>query len=656
MRRRRAWSSVAAPAPPHHYGRLLCLMGLLVVAFGVVIWRLVDLQLWRSVELSERAERQREVQGQHSPMRPWTGVEVRGRIIDRNGTTLAQSVPVKTVKADPSLVGERYAGVVAAALAGPLRMEERVLADLLSRDRRTNAMGEVRVNRYVMLKRHVPLADWAAARAALSGLDLEQDDEGLSEEERRRRQRAKWALVRAIQCEEQDEQVREYPGGTLAAHLLGFVPFHDEASRGAEGLEASLDSILRGVAGEQRVQEVRRGDRRFLKPMEGWEARPGLNVVLTVDAALQRIAEEALDTAWVTVRPAAITCVVIRPRTGEILAMANRPTFDPNRYGEAKDSERRNRAITDPHEPGSTMKVLSMAGAIEAGVAALSDRIDCQGGRAVFFGKVLTDHQPNGVLTLEEVIAKSSNVGVAKVGFRMSEVLGRGSMEQMVRRFGLGQRTGIPLPGEADGVVNPANRWSGLSAGWIAFGYEVAATPLQMTMAVGALANEGRLMRPLLVRRIEDDLGREVLSVGPQDVRQAVSAATARRMTQAMVKAVEEGTGMRARLEDYTVAGKTGTARRSAGGGYARDRHFASFIGFLPAEEPELVVGVFVYEPREGMYGSQTAAPVFREIAGRSAAYLGISPSPVRGLERSGSLAQRDGGVVRREVGGERRM
>jgi cell division protein FtsI (penicillin-binding protein 3) len=355
------------------------------------------------------------------------------------------------------------------------------------------------------------------------------------------------------------------------------------------------------------------------------------------------IAERVLAEGFRQHRPAGISCVVVVPQTGEILAMANLPNFDPNRYGESTPQGRRNRAITDAYEPGSTFKALSIASALEAGVITLAHRVDCEQGAYRYRHRVLHDLHPYGTLDIISVIAKSSNIGAAKIG----QALGEADLYAGLKRFGIGDPTGIPLPAESPGLLRPLERWvkhdSILS---IPMGHEVMATPLQMTMAMAAIANQGRLMRPLLVRQVVKESGEVVAQCGPQVRRQAISAAVAQQMTQALTAVVdgEGGTGPQARLEAYSVAGKTGTAEKWKNG-RPSDGHFASFIGFFPAEAPRLCIGVFVDEPRGGThFGGTTAAPLFREIATQAAAYLGIpsSPSKVEPI-RAAELAQGTG-------------
>jgi cell division protein FtsI/penicillin-binding protein 2 len=354
------------------------------------------------------------------------------------------------------------------------------------------------------------------------------------------------------------------------------------------------------------------------------EARPGLNVVLTIDSGLQDIVESELAKAWTINTPVSITAIVVRPRTGEILALANLPNFDPNKPGGQMENLR-NRAITDVAEPGSTFKIVVVSGALNEGIVDLTDPFDCENGVFHFMGYALHDTHHYGILNVGQIIAKSSNIGAAKVGIKM----GAPRLYEYVHSFGFGEPTGIPLPGEQKGFAYPLERWTKLSISRIPMGYEVAVTPLQTVMAMSAIANGGRLMRPMLVNRLEDQEKNVVLKFEPQLIRQVIAPPTARKMVEALKLVVTEGTGAKARLEHYTVAGKTGTARKAGNGGYLVGKYFSSFIGFFPADDPELCISVVMDEPvvKKGYYGGETAAPVFKAIAERAAVYLGIRPT-----------------------------
>jgi cell division protein FtsI/penicillin-binding protein 2 len=352
--------------------------------------------------------------------------------------------------------------------------------------------------------------------------------------------------------------------------------------------------------------------------------RPGLNVVLTIDAQVQNIVESELAAAMERHAPISVSSVVVQPATGKIIALATLPNFNPNRIESGTPVDHlRNRVITDIAEPGSTYKIVVLSGALNDGVVSLNDHFYCENGLFRFAGLPLKDDHRFGDLTVEEIIAKSSNIGAAKIGIRMGEP----RVYHYMRSFGFGERTGITLPGEVNGTVHPLSRWTRPSISRIPMGHEVAVTPLQMIMAMCAIANGGKLMRPMLVERLTDDEGREVQKNEPYVVRQVINEATSRLMVQALKRAVStNGTAAKARLEHYTVAGKTGTAQKLP---YGSGRYFSSFLGFFPADHPEICISVVLDDPdrrRGGYYGGETAAPIFKRIAERVAVQLDIAP------------------------------
>ena len=332
--------------------------------------------------------------------------------------------------------------------------------------------------------------------------------------------------------------MRVYPNGPLAAQVLGFAGSEDVTLNGTsvsqisgrDGIELVMNAALSGVAG-WRVTETDR-QRRELVPLrdEDVQARDGLNVVLTLDSAIQHIVETALADAMQKHTPISITGIVVRPRTGEILAMATLPNFDPNNPGAAPADARRDRVVSDVMEPGSTFKIVVVSGALNDGVVRLSDAFDCEEGHFAYAGRVLHDHEPFGILTTESIITKSSNIGAAKIGIR----LGENRLYDYATEYGFGERTGIPLPGEVNGILYPVKKWSKVSIAQIPMGQGVAVTRLQMLMAMCAIANGGWLMRPMLVNRLEDRSGDVVQQYEPQRVRQVISDTTDKLMIEAL--------------------------------------------------------------------------------------------------------------------------
>jgi cell division protein FtsI/penicillin-binding protein 2 len=594
--------------------RVLTMLGLICLAFAGLGSRLVDLQVWRHDELAAKA--------QQNTKREFWRAPRRGDILDAHGNLLATSIFVKTVCADPGLIGNQQA-VVARQLAPLLQMSEGDLYQRLLPRLLKNQKGETVTNRYVVLQRKVADETWQKIQMAMTNFSFGVDEKKLS-----RAGRAFFHDLRAsaIFTDLVDDQLRVYPNGSLAAHALGFVGTengsnHVSQTVGRDGVELVLNSALSGVAGWRLTQTDRQKRELVALRDEDVQARDGLNVVLTIDAAIQHIVETSLADALQKHTPISITAVVTRPRTGEILAMVTLPNFDPNNPGASSADARRNRVISDVMEPGSTFKIVVVSGALNEGAVRWADTFDCEQGHFAFAGRVLHDHEPFGILTTESIITKSSNIGAAKIGIR----LGEDRLYDYVRDFGFGQRTGISLPGEARGILYPVKDWSKVSIAQIPMGQGIAVTRLQMIMAMSALANDGWLMRPMLVNRLEDRNGNVVQQYAPQRVRQVVSESTDKLMVEALKTVVTpDGTAPGAAMKDYTNAGKTGTAQKVENGTYAEHKFYSSFVGFFPADNPELCISIVMDEPKEGYYGGQVCGPVFKEIAERCASYLNI--------------------------------
>jgi cell division protein FtsI (penicillin-binding protein 3) len=346
---------------------------------------------------------------------------------------------------------------------------------------------------------------------------------------------------------------------------------------------------------------------------------PGESVYLTLDENLQYIAETELSAAVRESRSRSGIAIVMRPSTGELLAMASFPSFNPNRFGDAPESHRRNRSVTDVYEPGSTFKIVAAAAALEEGVTTEDERIDCGQGGIRIADRYIRDHRPFDVLTFREVVSLSSNVGMIRIGQR----LGKSRLEAYVKAFGFGEPTGVELPAESRGILRSAERWGPVTSASIAFGQEVSVTPLQMVSAANVFAASGYLMRPRLVLGFSGSDGALVPALSPEPVRRVVSEATARRMTEILTEVVEKGTGKTAAVAGYRVAGKTGTAQKAVPGGYSKTDFIASFAGFAPAYRPELTALVILDSP-EGDHSGSRAAAVFARIVERSLVHLGV--------------------------------
>jgi len=602
-----------------HY-RFVLLGGLLVGAFALLAFRLVDLQVWRHEELLDLA--------QHNTVRRVRNPARRGDILDINGTLLASSIKVKNICADPSLLGNLQAAV-ARAIAPVLGVDENRLCEKLLATNRTTRDGKVVPRLYVPVAQQVPVEKWEQVKEIMANFPVPEL------ERKPHLTRAEKLFLqglrrRAIAVDGPDDQVRQYPQGTLAAHVLGFVGRNPDTNSidfgqliGVEGIERTFNKKLAGASGWRVIERDCRGNEMVAWRDQDVPARDGFNVVLTIDAVVQTLLENALREGLSSSSAANITGIILRPRTGEILAMASLPDFDPNRVPHNAEL-RRNRAISDFYEPGSTFKIVTVAAALQEGVVALNDRVDCENGAFKFGGRTLHDaHGGHGILSVKNIITKSSNIGAAKIGLK----LGERRLFDYLGEFGFGLPTGIALPAEARGLVHPIKEWSKVSIVQIPMGHGVAVTRLQMTMAMAALANEGWLMRPMLVNRLQDNSGRLITRFEPQRVRQVVSADTAREMVEALKTVVlPGGTAVQAALTNYTVAGKTGTAQKPGPGGYQAGKYIASFIGFFPADNPEVCISIVLDEPKNGYYGGVVAAPIFKQVGSAVAGYLHIPP------------------------------
>lgn len=557
----------------------------------------------------------------------------RGDILDADGHVLATSLSVKRVLADPTLI-HPYQAEVARAIAPILSMNEVELAHAL-RLLRTNDLGVAYTNKFADLKRKVTHDQWSQITQAVAQIDFNIDEAGLKGNER-----AFFRNLRRKGVYAEDDYQRLYPSGRLASHVLGYVQeverlFTNSTMRasasemiGIYGIEHWLDGKLKGTRG-WRVTETDRRQREIVVFREqDVEPRPGLNAALTIDMFIQNVVEEQLVEAMRKFNTKSVCGIVVRPRTGEILAMASLPDFDPNAPGKSDDIARKNRVIADMHEPGSTFKIVVVSAALSEQLVTPNDVFFCENGRWMFKGRPLHDHDHGyGNLTVEGIITKSSNIGSAKIAVYR---LGEEKLHDYVTRFGFGQRTGITLDGEIRGLVKPWQKWDGLAVSRIPMGHAVTTTPLQMAMAMSAIANEGRLMRPMLIDSLRGPDGEVFAKFQPQVVRQAVSPRAARQMVSALKTVTgKDGTAPKAALEHYTVAGKTGTAQVSGGKeGYLPQKYVSSFIGFFPADNPEVCISVLLEEPdiKKGYYGGQTAAPYFKAIAEQVANYLKVKP------------------------------
>lgn len=598
------------------YQRLVWLGLLLCLAFAGLGYRLIDLQVLRHEELSAKAQQNTQHQFVLDPQR--------GDILDAKGNLLATSLFMKRVCADPSLLGTNQVGV-AQVLAPLLQTNQSRLVQLLSPVLRLATNGVTLTNRYVCLSKRVPVETWSKIQTAMANLSFGPDEKSCS-----KAQRNFYEALRQKAIFSEDEQVRVYPNQSLASHVLGYTSVEEREADdallreivGRDGIEHSFNTKLAGSRGWRRTETDRKRREVMTLREEDVEPEDGLNVVLTIDSVIQHIVETVLADAMEKHAPISISGIVVRPRTGEILALANLPNYDPNDLNRAPVEALRNRVIADVAEPGSTFKIVVVSGALNDGLVRLTDCFDCEHGLWFYAGRRLRDHEGYGVLSVEQIITKSSNIGAAKIGLK----LGEGRLYDYIHNYGFGQNTGLPLQAEVHGIVHPVKEWTKVSIAQIPMGQGIAVTRLQMIMAMSALANKGWLMRPMLVDRLENRDHTVFAKYEPQKVRQVVSESAAQMMVQALKTVVSpQGTAEQAALDHYTVAGKTGTAQKVENGVYV-NKFFSSFIGFFPADNPELCISVSMDEPKQGHYGGKVAAPFFKQIAEAAANYLNIRP------------------------------
>jgi cell division protein FtsI (penicillin-binding protein 3) len=534
--------------------------------------RLVFLQVVRHSDLVARASRQ---QSDTS-----VAAAKRGDILDRRGRVLATSVDTDTVFAVPSAI-EDPPGVVA-ALCG-------ALGDCKPAEREAliGKLGKTRAFAYVRRQASPEQARRVAA-LNLKGIGFMKEDR------------------------------RFYPNKELAAHLLGYVGIDNT---GLSGLESTYDTQIRGKPGTVLVQTDARSHAfsRIERP-----PTTGSTVELTVDEYLQHIAERELEAGVAENRAKGGTAIIMNPHTGEILAMANLPTFNPNVYRESDEAARRNRAVQDLYEPGSTFKVVTASAAIEEKIMPLDTLIDTNPGQIrIDRGRVVRDVRNHGVLSFEDVIVESSNVGAIKIGFK----LGSDRLSQYVQRFGFGRTVSRDFPGENSGIVWRPDKWTDSALASVSMGYQVGVTPLQMAAAVSSVANGGEYVEPRIVRAIYRDNRR--YEIRPNVVRRTITAETSAVLTSIMEGVVERGTAKAAQIPGFTIAGKTGTAAKLVNGNYSKSDYNGSFVGFLPSRAPSVTILVVIDSPHgpHGYYGGGVAAPVFKRIGEATLRYLGVGPT-----------------------------
>src|SRR5213596_1994678 len=511
----------------------------------------------------------------------------RGTILDANSEVLAHNIPVETVVADATHLNNREATVD--LVSNELGIPSTELAEKLNSGRR-----------YVVIKREVSEHTATTLREKLSAGNL-----------------------RGIYFDY--DATRIYPIGFSLCHVIGFTDFDHH---GIQGVEASMEDYLHGQDGYRFIEHNRAGQE--IVPYRGQERSPrdGYQVHVTVDLGLQNIVENEIDAAMAQYSPQKATIILMRPQTGEILAMANRPYFDLNLRSEARPEQMKNRAIIDMMEPGSTFKIVAAAAALNERKVRHDSSIFCENGLWNFGGAALHDHRAFSNLSVREILIKSSNIGAAKLALTMGDQ----NFYEYIRRFGFGERTGIELPGDINGLIRAPKSWSKISITRIPMGHEIGVTPLQMTVAMATIANGGKLIMPRIVKSITTSEGKSISSLSPVVLRQVISPETARDIGDALRGVVSDsGTAAAAAVPGFTIAGKTGTAQKvNPRGGYEEGKYVVSFAGYLPAEHPEFVGLVMLDDAHttkpELNYGGLVAGPIFSRVAEKAARYLDLEP------------------------------
>jgi cell division protein FtsI (penicillin-binding protein 3) len=517
--------------------------------------------------------------GQRQHLKEWTVLPKRGAVFDRGGEPLALSLEAQSVYARPRRVQD--AAKISRELARILKINSTEIKEKLSS-----------AKSFVWVKRQISPNEAAQIQALnIEGVGMFY------------------------------EPHRYYPQGQLAGQVIGFV---GRDSEGLEGLELRYNDYIRGEAGSSMTERDALGRRVLVEGVEGLQIPAGSDIHLTLDTSIQHLAEKELEASISKYRAKAGVAIAVEPRTGEILALANYPTFNPNNYSTESSEQRRNRAVTDSFEPGSTFKTILAAAALEEGIVEKEDLFFCEYGRFSYAGRIIHDTHPHGWLPFSKILQVSSNIGFSKV----ADKLKKGTYFKYIEKFGFGQMTGVDMPGEVPGLLRRPETWSGIDLATHAFGQGLSTTPLQLVMAYAAIANGGFLMRPYVVRRAISPKGDVLMENQPRVVRRVISERTALSLA-SMLKDVtnEGGTGKMAKVEGFDVAGKTGTAQKVdlVNGGYDAKKRVASFVGFVPADEPRLVLMVLVDEPQTNVYGGVVAAPVFQNIARGALRHFGVA-------------------------------
>ncbi len=572
--------------------RMYVVFGLVALGFGMVLSSAWDVMVRDGEGWRELAERQRQ--------RRLRIVPKRGTIYDRNGLALAVSVEVPSVSLDSydllrtvpapqiPVVARDAANRIAAVLElDPADVERKILSK----------------RRFSWLKRQIS-AEEAARLRELASRKVMGD-----------------RRVRGLVVE--GEGRRYYPRRTVAGPLLGFVAPDGE---GKDGIELSLDHDLKGHVEQLRGLRDRSGRLLFADGMHDDQALAGHDIHLTIDQGIQHTAERELANVATTFEAAGGSVIALDPNTGEILAMASWPGYNPNDYRSSEINERRDRGLSDLFEPGSTMKIFTIAAGLSGGAITPAQKLYCEKGFMPVDNVTIRDTHPSEWLSISQVLAFSSNICAAKIGL----ALGGNRLYDSLRRFGFGQTTGVPLPGEATGMLRPRSRpWVQVETAAASFGQGISVSNLQLALATAALANGGELMEPAIIKRVSSATGETLRTSVPKVRRRVVPKRVARAVVEMMIGVTEgEGTGVEAAINGYQVAGKTATAQKTdpKTGRYSLDKYIASFVGFVPARKPRVVISVMIDEPMLEHAGGAVAAPLFRRLAKKILEYQGLMP------------------------------
>jgi cell division protein FtsI (penicillin-binding protein 3) len=550
--------------------RIIMIGTIFGLMFLTVVGRAFYLQILQHENLVKKADKQHQHRVELTP--------ARGSILDRNGTTLAESIHMDSCYAEPRRIKDvdGTAGVLAPMLGIP----------------KSELVAKLSVN-----KSFIWVDRWLAPEVAARVKNMKLPGIGFAPESK-----------------------RFYPNMEIAAHVVGFT---GRDPNGLEGIELKYDSTILGNTGYMITERDALGRNIAVKNNLIKNSSPGKSVILTLDKTIQFIAEKELAKAVTEANAKGGMALVMESDTGKVLAMANYPTFNPNAYSRYSLAQLRNHVVADSFEPGSTFKIFTIAAALDSGTVKPGDIYNCENGNYRIADKTIHDDHPKSRLTVSEIIKYSSNIGSAKIGFKMGEE----KFSTYLRNFGFGVRTGIDLPGEAVGSLK--KHWYSIDLATASFGQGVSTSVIQLTTALSAIANGGNLMRPYLVEQILDDNGNVVQKFEPQVVRRVISPETSIKVTKMMETVTGEGgTGTKAALEGYRVAGKTGTAQKVDPVTHTySSKRIGSFVGFVPADKPKLTIAVIIDEPQGVKYGGIVAAPAFRGIAQNSLAYLKIQPS-----------------------------